>query len=138
MATGLPTELPRGKRIIVVNNKPYLTSKGRGKRYKTPAKVRRKIAAGLRRMYVPGLTVGALAIGLHKPVAEIFAGRWANAGNYMMTNYTGFNPVHQNWEFKRLFGGLIPLVGVMLINRWGILKPVNQKLARMRIPFRLS
>ena len=76
-----------------------------------------------------------------EPLKYLFDNQAKYAGQILLRNYTGFNVDGMGgveWKFNYVKNGLLPLVAVMLINRSGILKPVNQKLAKTRIPLRLS
>lgn len=117
----------------------YQTPKTRSrKRYKMPAKARKKIAAAARRVKVPVLTLFALAAGTVPAFQLGFAGQWESAGDMILRNYTGFS-VDGSFRFGRMAKGLLPLGAVFLINKTGILKPVNQKLAKIRgNPLRLN
>jgi len=129
--------LPRGYKVVE-GTKLVQKSKQRRKQYKTPKAARQKIAAAARRAKIPLLTGGALAIGTI-PALQLFArGAWNAGGNQLVMNYTGFSTYDGSFRFRRLGKGLLPLLAIMLVNRTGILKPVNQKLAKMRIPLRLN
>lgn len=138
----------RDRVIVLPNGKVALQSKGR-RRYKLSASKRRKIAASLRRFKIPLLTTSAIMLPLSMAVAN--AGGlnkvFTNFGmkifaREMLASYTGIYIVPSTggvlFKPAMLMRGLAPLVAVALINRSGVLKPVNQKLARARIPLRLS
>ncbi|MHA1330413.1 MAG: hypothetical protein ACTSR2_04970 [Candidatus Hodarchaeales archaeon] len=127
----------RDRVIVLPNGKVALQSKGR-RRYKLSASKRKRIAASLRRFKVPVLTTAALGIGLGESISALFAGNWQKAGGVVLRNYTGYDMWSKKWVPKAMLHGLVPLLTIMLINRSGLLKPVNQKLARARIPLRLS
>ena len=141
MVTTLKT-IPTGYRIKETASGNYLVKKTRsGKRYKMSKAARNKIAASARKFKPPLLTLGALAMGTWQPIQMLIEGQGMQAGQILLRNYTGFN-IDGNggaeWRFRYMFNGLLPLGAVMLINRSGILKPVNQKLAKARIPLRLN
>ena len=132
--------IPKNMKIFNGSDgKSYMQEKTRSrKKYKTPAKVRRKMAAAARRVKVPVLTLAALGVGTVPAFQMGFAGNWAGAGDLILRNYTGFS-VDGSFQFGRMASGLLPLGMVFLINRTGILKPVNQKLAKIRgNPLRLN
>lgn len=139
------TRLPPGKTIkIGADGKTYLVSKGRRK-FKTPAKTRKKIAAGLRRVKWPVLTIAAVGLPLGMAVTNagglnrIFSAEGFKLfSNSMVAYYTGFSPLEKNWDMGRLMYGLGPLLGVVAVRRLGVFRGVNNQLARMRIPLRLS
>ena len=137
-------KLPRLARTdkIVSTGKGYaVQSKGRGKRYKMSKKARDKMAAAARRVKIPVLTLGALALGTWEPIKYLFQGEGKLAGQHLIKNYTGIwiDEGNTHFRFRYLFNGLIPLGAVMLVNRSGLLKPVNQKLAKIKgNPLRLS
>ena len=134
--------IPTGYRIKETASGDYLVKKTRsGKRYKMSKAARNKIAASARKLKAPLLTGGALLMGTWQPVQLLFNGQGLEAGQVLLRNYTGFNLDGNGgveWKFRYMFNGLLPLGAVMLINRSGILKPVNQKLAKARVPFRLN
>lgn len=142
MATKIKT-IPTGYRIKETASGDYLVKKTRSrKRYKMSKAARNKIAASARRFKAPVLTLGALALGTWQPIQMLVNGQGMQAGQILLRNYTGFN-VDGNggveWSFRYLMNGLFPLGAVMLINRSGLLKPVNQKLAKSPLKFlRLS
>lgn len=121
------------------DGKSYMQEKTRSrKRYKTPAKVRKKISAAARRVKIPLLTLSALGVGTIPAFQLGFSGNWTAAGDLILRNYTGFS-VDGSFRFGRMASGLLPLGMVFLINKTGILKPVNQKLAKIRgNPLRLN
>ena len=146
MATkSLPTRLPPRTRLVVGGDgKTYLTGKSR-RRYKTPKAVRNKIAASARRLKIPVLTTAAVGI----PFAFAFAAMqrhggagtaegWKWFGSNLIAYYTGYAPMTNDFDFKRLGYGLLPLVAVSLIRKSGITRTPNAMLAKMRIPLRLS
>jgi len=127
----------RDRVIVLPNGKVALQSKGR-RRYRLSASKRKRIAASLRRFKLPVLTTAAIAVGTWEPLKFAAGGDFQRAGKWLMRNYTGFDLDAKNWKFNRLWGGLLPIIAVVAINRSGLLKHANQKLARMRIPLRLS
>lgn len=140
---GLPF-IPKKYSVIERGGKAYVTTKGR-KKYKTPAKVRRKMATAARRVKFPLLTIGAISVPVFGAVTHAGGvSRLASAdgfkkfGSYLVSRYTGFYPIDGSFNFARLGEGLAPLLAVFALNRSGVLKPVNSKLAKMRIPLRLS
>ena len=139
MATkSLPTRLPPRTRIVYgADGKSYLTGKSR-RRYKTPKSVRNKIAASARRIKLPILTLGALYGGLHLPIKRLIDGDRQGASDALIWAYTGWNASTQKFEMRGLARGVIPLLAVLIINKSGVLRPVNQQLGRHRIPLRLS
>lgn len=134
--------VPDGFRLKTTPDGTFYEKKTRGrKKYKMSKKARNKIAASARRFKLPLLTGGALVMGTWQPIQMLMQGQGMQAGQILLRNYTGFN-IDGNggveWRFRYMFNGLLPLGAVMLINRSGILKPVNQKLAKAKIPLRLS
>jgi len=132
--------LPRGYKVVPGTNIVQQVKQRRSK-YKMSKSARNKIAAAARRFKLPVLTTGALALGMWEPIKYLFDNQAKYAGQILLRNYTGFNVDGMGgveWKFHYMKNGLLPLVAVMLINRSGILKPVNQKLAKTRIPLRLS
>ena len=144
MATskGLPKMLPKGYKVVETSAGTYLQkSKQSRKRYKMSKSARNKIAAAARRFKLPVLTVGALAGGTWQPINLLFQGQGQYAMQVLVRNYTGINTdFNGSVEFKPryMLNGLVPIVAVMLINRSGILRPTNQKLAKTKIPVRFS
>ena len=143
MATKLKT-LPKGMKLVTgPDGNVYQTPKTRSrKKYKMSKAARNKIAASARRFKLPVLTVGALGLGLWQPITLLTQGQGQMAGQVLLRNYTGFNVDGQGgveFRFRYLMNGLLPLGAVMMINRSGLLKPVNQKLAKSPLKFlRLS
>ena len=141
MATKLKT-IPTGYRIKETADGNYLVKKSRGgRKYKMSKKARNRIAASARKFKLPVLTAGALAVGVWQPLQLLVQGQGQEAGQVLLRNYTGFNVDGQGgveFKFRYMFNGLFPLAAVMVINRSGILKPVNQKLAKMKVPLRLN
>jgi len=134
----------RDRVIVLPNGKVALQSKGRRK-YKLSASKRKRIAASLRRFKLPVLTTAAVAYPLFSAVGaagginNVFTANGSKRfGGYLLAAFTGFDLATGRWNIRSLQYGLLPVAAVMLINKSGILKPVNQKLARMRIPLRLS
>jgi len=138
MSTKLKT-LPKGHRIIETAHGNYIQKQKQSRRrYKTPVATRRKIAAAARRFHVPVLSIAALSVGMADPVQMAIAGRWKSAWGNLVWNYTGWNIDTKTFRFSKLAQGWAPLLLVFAINRTGIAKPINQKLARAKIPLRLS
>lgn len=140
MASQALKMLPKGMKIITgPDGRSYQTPKTRSrKKFKTPAKVRAKMASAARRIKVPVLTLSALGVGTIPAFQLGFSGNWAGAGDLILRNYTGFS-VDGSFRFGRMASGLLPLGMVFLINKTGILKPVNKKLASIRgNPLRLN
>ena len=139
MATKLKT-LPRGHKIVETAHGNYIQKKSRTRRrYKTPKAVRNKMAASARRIKVPVLTLAAIYGGFHLPIQRARGGDWKGASEALMWAYTGWNASTQKFEMRGLARGVIPLVAVLLINKSGILKPINQQLGKIRMnPLRLS
>ena len=141
--------IPKDKTILETSKGPVLVhKKQRRRRYKTPKAVRQKIAASSRRFKIPILTTAAIGIPFFTALDK--AGGMNNlftrSGMFkfsreMLASYTGvfieggggvvFAP-------QLMLRGLVPIAMVAIINRLGILKPANQKLAKTRIPLRLS
>lgn len=141
---GLPF-VPRKYSIVERAGKAYVTTKGH-RRFKTPAKTRKRIAAGLRRMKFPMLTIAAIGIPVGTAVTQaggltnVFTlGGFRQFGSSLLGSYTGFNPISgTKFDIRRLGTGLAPLVALIAIRRLGVFRGVNNQLARMRIPLRLS
>ncbi len=140
---GLPF-VPRKYSIVERAGKAYVTTKGR-RQYKAPAKVRRRIAAGLRRFKVPILTT--FAVGVPLATAASWSGGFTkvfttegfkNFGGHLLGFYTGYNPNLANFKFERMTRGLFPLAALMIVKRFGIFNGINRQLGRLRIPLRLS
>ena len=131
----------QGYKIIETTKGPMLQkSKQSRKRYKTPAKVRRRIAAGIKRFKVPVLTTAALIAGTWQPIQYAMNGAWQQAGIMLLRNYTGVDatPGNVHFKFRYLLNGLVPLLGVGIVRKTGVFRSVNATLARNKIPLRLS
>lgn len=141
------TRLPPGKTIkIGADGKTYLVSKGRRK-YKTPARVRRSIAAGLRRFKAPLLSATVIGVPLFLAwkqavgAGATFQTRSFVFGRELLSYYTGIQIASNStvkWIPSKMMVGLLPLIGLGLIKRFGLFKGVNTTLGRLRMPFRLS
>ena len=137
---GLPKRLPPRTRIVMgADGKTYLTGKSR-RRYKTPAAVRKKIAAGARRFKVPVLTTAAVAAGTWEPIKNLVQGNAQEAGRILLRNYTGVDiqDGSASFNFRYMLNGLVPILVVGLVRRTGVFKKVNTTLAKSKIPLRLS
>lgn len=140
---GLPY-VPRKYSVVERGGKAYVTTRGR-RQYKTPAKTRKRIAAGLRRIKLPLLTMAAVGIPIGTAITRaggmgrVFSTAGFTAfGNSLIMSYTGYSPVAKNWRLERLMEGLLPLGALMVVRRLGVFRGVNNQLTRMRVPFRLS
>lgn len=131
------------------DGKMYQQEKKRSRRsYKTPAKIRKKMAAAARRAKFPLLTMAAVGLPVFYSVGQaggfnqLFSRRGGfNFLRYMLASYTGvmiYDGGTARFEPQRMLFGLVPAAAVFGINKTGILKPVNQKLAKMKIPLRIS
>lgn len=148
--------IPSGMKIVTAKDgTTYLQSKPRTrKRYKLPKKVRDKIALAARKVKIPVLTVGAnmpAAIGALNYVNEIATTGWrADKGirlaSAIISPYTGvvLTPTDiagnysVKWDFMELYKGLIPNAFVFGLNKLGIFKSANQRLAKAKIPLRIA
>lgn len=134
--------IPAGYKIVDTAAGTFLQKKTRSrKKFKMSKQARNSIKASARRFKLPLLTTGAVIAGTWEPMQLLFMGDGRGAGQMLLRNYTGFNISAggaTEWRFRYMFNGLLPLVAVMAINKTGILKPVNQKLAKAKIPLRLS
>ena len=145
MATKLKT-LPAGHRIIETAHGNYIQKQKRSRKtFKMPKAQRQKIAAAARRFKFPILTAAAIGVPLAFSIAAaqrhggLFSTEGAKwFGSNMLAYYTGFAPMTQDFEAKRLMYGLVPLIATMVLRRSGITKAPNAMLAKMRIPLRLS
>ena len=148
MATKLKT-LPAGHKIIETAHGNYIQKQKKRKRtYKMPKAQRQKIAAAARRFKFPILT-GA-AVGLPIIISVDKAGGMSNlftrSGMFkfsreMLASYTGvFIEGGGGVAFvpHLMLRGLVPIAIVAAVNRLGLLKTANQKLAKTRLPLRLS
>ena len=136
----LPKRLPPRTRIVTgADGKAYLTGKSR-RRYKTPAAVRRKIAAGARRFKIPVLTTAAVAAGTWQPIQLLMQGQGQEAGRVLLRNYTGVDiqDGSAQFKFRYMLNGIVPLLVVGIVRKTGVFKQVNTTLAKSKIPLRLS
>lgn len=135
----IPRLPPRTRIVVGADGKSYLTGKSR-RRYKTPAAVRKKIAAGARRFKIPILTTAAVAAGTAQPIMMLLQGNPQEAGRTLLRNYTGVDIQDGSATFRvqYLLQGVVPLLAVALVRRTGIFKKANTMLAKSKIPFRLS
>lgn len=150
--------VPPGMRIqtAVIDGEAQsvLVSKTHRNGPKTPKKVRDRISASLRKVKVPILT-GAAQLPWALPTIgfafnAITKGRRddaINAADSVLSAFTGIRmkPVSStsfnfttSWEPGQMVRGLVPNAIVWGINKIGIFKSANQKLARSRIPIRLN
>ena len=116
---------------------------------KTPKKVRDRIRARLKEIRIPVLTIAANSVPiietaimipqlLKNPMNKQIQAQTVNA---MLSPYTGvfFNPdFTAGWNGSLLFKGLVPNLVVWGVNKIGIFRSVNKKLARTRLPVRLN
>ena len=138
--------LPKGHRIIETAHGNYIQKqKQRRSTYKTPKATRVKMAAAARRIKIPLLTTGVIILPISMATAHagglnrVFTANGSkNFFNHLIGSYTGYAPLEENFRFGRLARGLIPLVIVMGVNRLGLFKAANAKLAQMRIPLRVN
>ena len=148
MATKLKV-LPKGHRIIETSHGNYIQKQKQSRRrYKTPAATRQKIAAAARRFHIPLLTTGAvvLPLSLAAQKAGGFNKIFTKTGSFvffreLLSFYTGamiYGDGSAKFIPQKMLVGLLPLAAVMAINRLGLFKSANQKLARAKIPLRLS
>jgi len=145
----LPQLLPPGKTVRNIGGTNFLVSKSRSRRFKLPAKTRKKMAASARKFKVPVLTIAA--VGVPTALAVEHAGGLTAAisttsgfkrfGSRMLQFYTGFNPAANagsRFNIRDAAVGLGPLAALTFIRRMGLFKGVNQTLARSRVPVRLA
>jgi len=142
--------IPPGYRIknVAIDGKPtsVLVAKRRTKKFKLPAKTRKKIAASARKFKVPLLTGTALAIPAVSAynTSQIYARpekKVMAAAAEILASYTGIYALpDKKIEFRadKLLQGAAPLLGVWALKRSGIFRGANRTLARSRIPVRLS
>ena len=145
---GLAVIPPGFKTIIGQGGKVFIQKKTRSRRrFKTSAKQRAAVRAGLRRFKIPVLTTVAVGIPLTLAVEaaggtnKVFTMKgFKRFGNHLLGSYTGFQPLNENnlFQFSRMGRGLGPLIGLLGVRRFGIFRGINAKLTRMRIPISLS
>jgi len=139
-------EIPSNRRVITVGNKHFLQPiKRRTKRFKTPLKVRKKIAAAARRFKLPILSVAAvgfpIGIAINKVggIQGLFSAHGIEtASASILRSFTGFDPRTGSFSWEALGEGLLPATAVFVINKLGVLRPINRALGRTRMPFRLN
>lgn len=149
-------ELPRNRSIIgkLSASKFIVQAKKRVSRFKTSAKVRQRISAGLRRFKVPLLSIGA-QLPWALPAISALKTQGGNAlngnqfaqGQIMNSLVSPFIPLKFVWDgqqnvpklhFGGLLSGLIPNLMLMFTRRFGVFRGINQRLSMNRIPVRLS
>ena len=108
---------------------------------KAPRKVKRKMAKKKRRrsrsMTIPIAPLVGLGAGLSVAVPAAIRGDWELAINEVTRNYTGYNPLTRKFETDKLWRGLAPLIGGLLVHKFvgGSPLNLNRTLARAKIPF---
>ena len=119
------------------------------KGFKTPKKTRDLIRARMKEIRIPVLTIAANAVPVIETtvaVAELLKmpqnhDLQRHVVNAPLGAYTGINfnrgwtPF---WDGRLLLKGLVPNAVVWAVNKIGIFKSVNQKIARTRLPVRLN
>lgn len=141
----LPLALPPGKTVRNIGGTNFLVSKTRRRRFKLPAKTRRKIAANARKMKIPVLTLAALSPSIFG-VTDAFRGRSFQdgmnlAGRRLLQNFAGVSVANDGtakFTPATAMKGLLPLGILTFVKRFGVFKGANQALAKSRLPVRLS
>lgn len=142
----LPQALPAGKTVRNIGGTNFLVSKRRGRRFKTSLATRKKIAHAARKMKIPVLTLGALAVGTSDAIGGLMEPgtirqKFNRFGFHLLKNYTGisvFQTQAPQFNFNDLLRGTGTLAGVALARRSGIFKGANKALTKLRLPVSLS
>lgn len=144
--------IPAGFRPVTLpDGSVALQRKGRRRRPRLSPQARRRIAAAARRFKVPVLTVGAQLPWAIPFISAIMREGGAalngdenaqrSIANKIIAPFTGI-VFNAGWkpQFvpRRMLQGLAPNLALMFIKRTGVFRGINQKLARMRIPVRLT
>lgn len=121
---------------------------------KTPKKVRERIAASLRKIKIPILTgiaqlpwvLPTIGFGFNALTKR----RWDDAIKAASSPLSAFTGVVMtptsttqptftiSWQPQEMVRGIVPNGIVWLINKSGMFRGINQKLARTRLPIRLN
>lgn len=88
-----------------------------------------------RNMKLPLATLAGLAAGMAEPVKSVMAGNVERALNQISRNYTGYNPWNQQWDYRYMKRGLLPLVIGVLISKFVGGAPLNVNRRLAGIPF---
>ncbi|MEE9374584.1 MAG: hypothetical protein V3V00_16125 [Saprospiraceae bacterium] len=122
------------------------------KSLKTPKATRDRIRARMKEIRIPVLSIGANIIPIVQTGDWLFnimplkgySSQYKAAAlfNRAVSPYTGLKVDGQtfktSFDFSELNKGLIPNVIVWGINKLGVFKSLNQKIARTRLPVRLN
>lgn len=129
---------------LKVSNDTPLYSK-QGKQYILSNKAKTRIGSASRRFNLPLLTASALGLTLYHPIQAIVNDRsWTgvrDSGRILLRNFTGVHfkldgTTQFNWRW--MGNGLLPFALVMLVNRTGVFRSTNARLARAKVPLRFS
>jgi len=105
----------------------------------------RNISRRVRQFSIPVLTIGAISIPVGRAAGHI--GGFKNLrtmyafqkfSSSLIASYTGFYPLDHSFNWRRMKTGLLPLLAISILNRTGLLRPFNRKLATAKIPLRLN
>lgn len=118
------------------------------KGYKTPKKTRDRIRARMKEIRIPVLSVAANAVPIMQTVGAVsnLIKNPSNHGlqratvNAILAPYTGilFYSTGPTFKAEEMLKGTVPNLIVFGINKLGIFKSLNQKIARTRLPVRLN
>lgn len=161
MATKSLMIVPPGMRIktAVIDGEAQsvLVAKSHRRGHKLSLKVREKMAAARKKIKVPVLTVAANSIPTVQAIGWAFdkntgllsaqhpTNKAAGLFNAVVSPYTGIimkqvgpGQIAPGFELMEMGKGLAPNLVVWGINKLGIFRSTNQKLANARIPIRIS
>lgn len=142
--------IPKGFTPVTVGKTTLLKKTGRRRKFKLSKATRNKIATSARKVKIPVLTIGANlvpALGAFNWLTNVFPStapintKTASLFRSIITPYTGVwldNNLKPSFRPEQLMLGLVPNLIVFGINRFGVFKSVNQKLAKSRLPIRLG
>lgn len=100
---------------------------------------RKRVARKIRnKFHLPLLTTCALLPVMVPATRALSKGNWKGFTAWILSSYTGYNPVYKNWKANRMVRGLLPLAIVLVINKSGLFRPINRKFAQIKVPLRLS
>ena len=126
----------KGKKGSRKSNPKKTVRRGGRKMAKKKRRYRRSMTVPLAPIlgFAAGLTMPAEAQA-QSPANLLMAGRFTDALNGMLSNYTGYNVYRQKWDITYA-KGLLPLIMGMLVHKFvgGSPLNLNRMLARHKIP----
>lgn len=134
------TVIPKGHRIQNVGGTNFLVPKTRSRRrFKLPKTTRDRMRASARKLKIPIVQGSLVGYGVFDAVQQGMAYQSTGTGKFrrfldtMLSNYTGWNNLTQEWKPTRAKGAL-GVAGWFLMTKTGLFAKANQMLGRYRVP----